>query len=91
MSHEKAWKLMSRDQQEALIRQDEDRPQWMRKHGQWTKDHSLESLRLAAQLAEQHEREMLWKLAEVADSYAAVKRACRAAQQRYRDAIRTKT
>lgn len=43
--------------------------------GQWSKEH-LESLRQAAQVAEQHERELLLKLAEVAECYSVVKRAC---------------
>lgn len=51
-----------------------------------SKEH-LESLRQAAQVAERHEVELLLKLAEVAECYTAVKRACQNAQARYREAV----
>ncbi len=89
--------FMNRDPQEKLSRAGEERPEWLKLHGkwiaedqpgQWSKEH-LESLRLAAQIAKQHEHELLVKLAEVAECYSAVKRARFHAEERYREAIRT--
>jgi len=53
-----------------MINPDEDRPQWLKKHGQWMREEHIETFRKAVLIAKRHESEVMTNLRRTAESYA---------------------